>query len=103
MTNPKLGTCYYPEHWPREMWEKDALRMVELGLSWVRIGEFCWSRIEPQEGSFDFEWLDAVVEVLRRHNLDIIMGTPTATPPRWEFNCFCRRNPTAPSPYQGPD
>ena len=88
MTNPKLGTCYYPEHWPREMWEKDALRMVELGLSWVRIGEFCWSRIEPQEGSFDFEWLDAVVEVLRRHNLDIIMGTPTATPPRWVLDKF---------------
>ena len=88
MTNPKLGTCYYPEHWPREMWEKDALRMVELGLSWVRIGEFCWSRIEPQEGSFDFEWLDAVVEVLRRHNLDIIMGTPTATPPRWVLDKY---------------
>ncbi|MDB9892645.1 beta-galactosidase [Amylibacter sp.] len=88
MTNPKLGTCYYPEHWPREMWEKDALRMVELGLSWVRIGEFSWSRIEPQEGSFDFEWLDAVVEVLRRHNLDIIMGTPTATPPRWVLDKY---------------
>ncbi|MDA9779788.1 beta-galactosidase [Amylibacter sp.] len=88
MTNPKLGTCYYPEHWPREMWEKDALRMIELGLSWVRIGEFCWSRIEPQEGSFDFEWLDAVVEVLRRHNLDIIMGTPTATPPRWVLDKY---------------
>ncbi|MDA9369984.1 beta-galactosidase [Amylibacter sp.] len=88
MTKPKLGTCYYPEHWPREMWEKDALRMVELGLSWVRIGEFCWSRIEPQEGSFDFEWLDAVVEVLRRHNLDIIMGTPTATPPRWVLDKY---------------
>ncbi len=88
MTNPKLGTCYYPEHWPREMWEKDALRMVELGLSWVRIGEFCWSRIEPQEGSFDFEWLDAVVEVLRSHNLDIIMGTPTATPPRWVLDKY---------------
>ena len=54
MTNPKLGTCYYPEHWPREMWEKDASRMVELGLSWVRIGEFCWSRIEPKEGRVRF-------------------------------------------------
>ena len=83
MTNPKLGTCYYPEHWPREMWENDASRMVELGLSWVRIGEFCWSRIEPKEGKYDFEWLDAAIDVLRRHNLDIIMGTPAATPPKW--------------------
>jgi len=88
MTNPKLGTCYYPEHWPREMWEKDASRMVELGLSWVRIGEFCWSRIEPKEGKYDFEWLDAAIDVLRRHNLDIIMGTPTATPPKWVLDKY---------------
>ena len=88
MTNPKLGTCYYPEHWPREMWEKDASRMVKLGLSWVRIGEFCWSRIEPKEGKFDFEWLDAAIDVLRRHNLDIIMGTPTATPPKWVLDKY---------------
>jgi beta-galactosidase len=48
------------------MWEKDASRMVELGLSWVRIGEFCWSRIEPKEGKYDFEWLDAAIDVLRQ-------------------------------------
>ena len=28
-----IGTCYYPEHWPREIWEQDAERMAELGLT----------------------------------------------------------------------
>ena len=46
---PKLGSCYYPEHWPEEQWKKDAEEMIASGLSWVRIGEFAWSRMEPEE------------------------------------------------------
>ena len=52
----ELGVCYYPEQWPRDKWEEDARRMVELGLAWVRIGEFAWSKIEPQSGVFHWEW-----------------------------------------------
>ncbi|MEM9350993.1 MAG: beta-galactosidase, partial [Pseudomonadota bacterium] len=78
-----LGVCYYPEHWPREMWEADAAEMAETGLTWVRIGEFAWSRIEPEPGKFDWSWLDEAVEVLKGAGLKVVMGTPTATPPRW--------------------
>ena len=31
---PKLGSCYYPEHWPEEQWRKDAEDMISSGLSW---------------------------------------------------------------------
>lgn len=78
-----LGVCYYPEHWPEDQWAEDAKRMVETGLSWVRIGEFAWSRIEPKPGQLEWDWLDRAVDVLGRAGLQIIMGTPTATPPRW--------------------
>ncbi len=78
-----LGVCYYPEHWPETLWAKDAARMVETGLSWVRIGEFAWSRIEPEEGRFDWDWLDRAIDTLGRAGLKVILGTPTATPPRW--------------------
>ena len=57
MTDRALGVCYYPEHWPEEVWAEDAARMVEAGLKWVRIGEFAWSRLEPQPGAFPFDWL----------------------------------------------
>ena len=50
-----LGVCYYPEHWPKNFWEEDAKRMAEAGLSWVRIGEFAWSKIEPSPGDLQFE------------------------------------------------
>lgn len=79
----RLGTCYYPEHWPEEIWAKDARRMVETGLTRVRIGEFAWSRIEPEPGRFDWGWLDRAVDTLHSAGLGIIMGTPTATPPKW--------------------
>ena len=45
-----LGVCYYPEHWPKDRWADDANRMADLGLTYVRIGEFAWSRMEPSEG-----------------------------------------------------
>lgn len=80
---PTIGTCYYPEHWDEEIWKDDAARMRDAGIDWVRIGEFAWSRIEPQEGHFDWGWLDRAVEVLANAGLQIIMGTPTATPPNW--------------------
>ena len=78
-----IGTCYYPEHWPEEMWEGDAARMVEAGISWVRIGEFAWSRIEATPYQLDWSWLDKAVATLGAAGLKVIMGTPTATPPRW--------------------
>jgi beta-galactosidase len=78
-----LGTCYYPEHWPREMWAADAKAMADAGLTWVRIGEFSWSRIEAQPGKFSWDWLDSAVKTLGDAGLKVVMGTPTATPPRW--------------------
>ena len=79
----RLGVCYYPEHWPEAQWADDARRMVETGLSRVRIGEFAWSRIEPNCGPYDWGWLDRAIDVLSAAGLGIILGTPTATPPKW--------------------
>lgn len=78
-----LGVCYYPEHWDEARWSVDARRMVELGISFVRIGEFAWSRLEPSRDRFDFGWLDRAMDVLAAAGLQIVLGTPTATPPKW--------------------
>lgn len=78
-----LGVCYYPEHWPETWWEEDARAMRALGVSFIRVGEFAWSRIEPEPGRFDWGWLDRAVDVLGRAGLKVVLGTPTATPPKW--------------------
>ncbi len=80
---PALGVCYYPEHWPETQWTDDARRMVDTGLTWVRIGEFAWARMEPEPDKPDLDWLDRAISVLGDAGLRIVLGTPTATPPRW--------------------
>ncbi|MFM0245757.1 beta-galactosidase [Paraburkholderia sediminicola] len=79
----QLGVCYYPEQWPRSMWADDAKRMVELGITHVRIAEFAWSRMEPRAGEFAWGWLDEAVETLAAAGLKLVLGTPTASPPKW--------------------
>ncbi|MGC1497049.1 MAG: beta-galactosidase [Sulfitobacter sp.] len=83
-----LGVCYYPEQWPQDMWAQDAANMVAAGISWVRIGEFAWSRIEPKPDVFDWVWLDQAIDVLSAAGLKIVLGTPSATPPRWMLDQF---------------
>ncbi|WP_233809744.1 beta-galactosidase [Paraburkholderia sp. HP33-1] len=79
----KVGVDYYPEHWDPAMWEQDAQRMQAAGIRIVRLAEFAWSRLEPRDGEFDFGWLDAAILTLASHGIEIVLGTPTATPPNW--------------------
>lgn len=80
---PQLGVCYYPEHWPEHEWADHAKQMVEIGLSYVRIGEFAWSRLEPNPGQYEFDWLRRSLDILHAAGLKVVLGTPTATPPKW--------------------
>lgn len=84
----QLGVCYYPEQWPRTMWADDAKRMVELGITHVRIAEFAWSRMEPRAGVFEWQWLDEAVETLAAAGLKLVLGTPSASPPKWLIDAY---------------
>ena len=78
-----FGVDYYPEHWPEERWPEDAHLMAEAGFNIVRLAEFAWSWMEPQEGQYDFDWLDRAISTLASHDIRVILGTPTASPPPW--------------------
>ena len=84
----QLSVCYYPEQWPRSMWADDAKRMAELGITHVRIAEFAWSRMEPRAGEFVWEWLDEAIETLAAAGLKLVLGTPTASPPKWLIDAY---------------
>lgn len=88
MQGPDLGVCYYPEQWDENLWAEDARRMVALGLTWVRIAEFAWARIEPAPGQFDWTWLDRAIATLGAAGLRVILCTPTAAPPKWLVDLY---------------
>lgn len=83
-----FGTDYYPEHWNEERWETDAELMKEMGIQVVRLGEFSWHKMEPEEGYFDFAWLDRAIALLGRYGIKTILGTPSASPPAWLINKY---------------
>lgn len=83
---PIFGSNYYPEAWEHTEIDKDLDLMVKLGLNCVRIAEFAWATMEPEDGKFDFSLFREVVDKCRERGISVIMGTPTACPPQWLAN-----------------
>lgn len=77
------GIYYYPEHWNSSEWERDIKNISEMGFQFIHIAEFAWIEMEPEEGKYDFKWLDKVVDLAAKYKLKVIIGTPTAITPVW--------------------
>jgi beta-galactosidase len=79
------GAAYYPEYMPYERTDEDIALMKKAGISVVRIGESTWGLWEPEDGRFEYAWMDRVVEKLHAAGIRIIMGTPTYSIPAWLY------------------
>ena len=78
-----VGAYYYPEHWDESQWERDLKKMAEMGFEFTHFAEFAWAQLEPEEGVYDFGWLDRAIALAAKHDLKVILCTSTATPPVW--------------------
>lgn len=78
-----LGAAWYPEQWPESRWNADLQLMQDAHISFVRVGEFAWSTMEPHEGDYQFDWLERAIRAAERHHIAVVLGTPTAAPPAW--------------------
>src|ERR1039458_10834345 len=91
-----MGTAWYPEQWPESRWEEDLRLMEAADLKVVRIAEFAWSRMEPSEGHYDFDWLEHAISLAAKHHIVSVLGTPTAARSeerRGGGECRARRGP----------
>ena len=80
-----FGVDYYPEHWEQSRWRQDFKRMKSMGFTAVRLMEFAWVLLEPEEGVFDFSLFDEAISIAENEGLKMVLGTPTATFPIWLF------------------
>lgn len=78
-----FGIYYYPEHWSSTEWERDIKNISEMGFQFIHIAEFAWIQMEPEEGKYDFKWLDTVIDLATKYKLKVILGTPTSISPVW--------------------
>lgn len=77
------GGDYNPEQWPEEVWREDVALMRRARVNLVSVGVFAWSRLEPEEGHYTFDWLDRVLDLLDAGGVKVALATPTASPPPW--------------------
>ncbi|MBA4493785.1 beta-galactosidase [Paenactinomyces guangxiensis] len=77
------GAAYYPELWNSEVIEQDIQEMLRLGINVVRIGEFAWSRMEPEMDLIDLGFFRRILDRFHAEGIDVIFCTPTPTPPIW--------------------
>ncbi|MYM89937.1 cellulase family glycosylhydrolase [Rugamonas sp. FT82W] len=83
------GAAYYHEYMPYERLDKDVQMMKEAGFNVVRLGESTWSLWEPEDGRFEYAWMDRVIDAMGKAGIKVIMGTPTYSIPAW----MARQNP----------
>ncbi|MFF8927162.1 beta-galactosidase [Streptomyces longwoodensis] len=78
-----FGGDYNPEQWPEETWREDVRLMRRARVTSVTLGVFSWSTIEPEPGAREFRWLDTLMDLMHDHGIDVVLATPTASPPPW--------------------
>ena len=57
--------------------------MKQAGVSFVSLGIFSWSWLEPTKGEYDFAWLDEIMGMLAEAGIAVDLATATASPPPW--------------------
>lgn len=88
--NPKFphfvhGGDYNPEQWidTPDIWQED-MRLAKLAhCNTMSIGIFSWTSLEPEEGQFDFSWLDQVMDMLAKNDMHAVLATPSGARPAW--------------------
>lgn len=79
------GADYNPEQWldSPEILEKDLELMKQAHCSIMSVGIFSWAKLEPQEGVYNFEWLDKVLDNLNSIGVKVFLATPSGARPGW--------------------
>ena len=77
------GCDYNPEQWDPAVWQEDVRLMKEAGVNLVAVNIFGWAELEPSPGTYSFEGLDQVLDLLHANGIGANLGTGTSSTPAW--------------------
>jgi beta-galactosidase len=78
-----FGAAYYHEYQPFDRLETDLDLMADAHFTVIRVGESVWSTWEPENGRFDLDWLQPVLDGASERGIAVVLGTPTYAVPPW--------------------
>jgi len=79
------GAAYYTEYMPYDRLDQDVQLMQQANITVVRMGESSWGLWEPQDGRFEYAWMDRVIDRMQKAGIKVILGTPTYSVPAWMY------------------
>ncbi|WP_270659808.1 beta-galactosidase [Enterococcus thailandicus] len=88
MKKKMVGTNYHPHDWTPEQWRVDLDMMKSADFSIVRVGHLCWDSFEPEEGNYQFEWMDEFLTLCYERDIKVFMDIPTRPAPIWLHKKF---------------
>jgi beta-galactosidase len=98
-----FGAAYYTEYQPYDRLTTDLDLMAKAGFSVIRVGESTWSTWEPEDGRFEVDWLQPVLDEAKAREISVVIGTPTYAVPPWLRRKYpettAHRGTGAPIPY----
>lgn len=79
------GGDYNPDQWLKypEILKEDMRLMKLANCNEMSVGIFAWSKLEPREGEFDFDWLDKVLDDIYANGGRVFLATPSGARPAW--------------------
>ena len=78
-----FGAAYYHEYQPVPRLDDDLDLMAQAHFTVIRVGESVWSTWEPENGVFDLDWLQPILDGAHARGIGVILGTPTYAVPPW--------------------
>lgn len=78
-----FGGDFNPEQWDPATVEKDLILLKRAGVNTLTLPVFAWAKIEPEEGRYEFEWLDRILDRIEAHQMTYFLATPTCAQPSW--------------------
>jgi len=79
------GADYNPEQWLHDpqVLQLDIELMKKAGCNVMSVGIFSWAVLEPEEGKYNWEWLDRILDSLHENGISVFLATPSGARPAW--------------------
>ena len=78
-----FGGDYNPDQWDDAVIEEDMRLFEQAGVNLLVLPVFSWAKLEPEEGRYEFAWLDGILNKIWEHGIHVFLATPTSAQPAW--------------------
>ena len=77
------GGDYNPDQWDEQTLREDMRLFKKAGINLLTLPVFSWAKLEPDEGVYDFDWLDKIIDTIWANGIYVCLATPTTAQPAW--------------------